>query len=1002
MKGILTLLWKKSPVKILLFVLLLLAGLGHFEFAANRLRDEVIRIRIDSQPDLSGDTVPAETEQEIFYSVVSGSADNGWTSRLTTTDLPQLSSEWEAWKSEHPAEAQSEDSRLFEVALRIREGNYESAAVLLEEMKSLGEAGASIYLYSGILASLQGRSLDAISFYQQALSARPWFYEAAFNLGVLFYNLNNFTEAVDYLTVAVDYAGGLRRAAAYRVLGKSLAGLERFADARRALEESILLEPASIEARLALAELLGLHMDEPEAAREVYREVLKLEKNTAEVYLGLAKLETAEGDPGQAIQILSEALPLMPDGDSLRMELAKIYITIEEYQLAETQIQVLLESPGDISNALFQRGRIHYQRRKYSQAEADFRAAFEESAESFVEALNNLGLTLAAQENWEAAAEVYKKAIALEPWYDTAFYNLGLAELNLEEFRRAGEAFEQALAIRPDFQEAWFNLGVVEGQLGNFEPSIEAYSQALRLDPKDIKARLNLAVQLRRRGDEARALEQYRLVLELNPDYASAWFNIGLLYKRAGNLRQAEQAYLKAIELEPGQEAYWTNLSALLAGQKKIPEAIETLQQALEIHPESFTLRLNLALQYEKQGEVQAAFEEYTNAVTLNPAYQKGWRYLADLLSDRNQHTEALAAYQKALELRTEDDPYLDYKLGKEFYQVGEYRAAVEHLETALEEIRDNGFIWYNAGKAYQALGNQGKAEEYYGRALALDPGLGRYLQSRLSLLDESDTIFRRKMEEEPDNPVWPIQLSELLHRQGETAEALDILAAAIERFPGEVSIHIVLAKLNAELEDWRVAEKHFEQALNLQPGNPELAWEVARIYLEQEKYAEAEEKLLFAVERLQYPVRALRDLGEIYYKEKRYEEAIAVLTRAVALSPAYGPSWIDLGKAYYRAGQYEEALAPFAKGVELMPEYGWARVWQGRAYRKLEEFENAEEQFMQAVSIEEGFVQGFVALGDLYREMSLDFKALSSYEKALDLDPLDGAIRRRIASVGN
>jgi tetratricopeptide (TPR) repeat protein len=530
--------------------------------------------------------------------------------------------------------------------------------------------------------------LDAISFYQQALTVRPWFYEAAFNLGVLFYNQNNFAEAVEYLTGAVDYAGALRRAAAYRVLGKSLTGLGRYEDARRALKESILLEPASIDARLALAELLGLYMEEPEAARDVYKEVLKLEKNTVEVYLGLAKLETVEGDPEQAIQILTEALPLMPNGDSLRMELTKIYITIEEYQLAESQIQVLLESPGEISNALFQRGRISYQRHRYSQAEADFRAAFEESAEPFVEALNNLGLTLAAQEEWEAAIEAYQKAISLEPWYDTAFYNLGLAELNLEEFQRAGDAFEQALAIRPDFQDAWFNLGVVEGQLGNFGPSIEAYRQALQLDPKDIKARLNLAVQLRRQGDEARAMEQYRLVLELNPDYATAWFNIGLLYKRAGNIRQAEQAYNRAIELEPGQEAYWTNLSALLAGQKRIPEAIETLQQALEIHPESFTLRLNLALQYEKQGEIQAAFDEYTNAVTLNPAYQKGWRYLADLLSDRNQHPEALAAYQKAVELRTEDDPFLDYKLGKEFYQVGDYHAAVEHLETALEDIR--------------------------------------------------------------------------------------------------------------------------------------------------------------------------------------------------------------------------------------------------------------------------------------------------------------------------
>ena len=1002
MNSSMKLIWQRSPVKILIAVAVILLGLGHFEYAAHRIRTQPLRVSITSQGKLSQEANRNGIQQEVFTSEPEIPEIQRFSARLTGENPEGLLVDWEYWKELHPSASKSPDARYFETALLLRTGDPDGAKEVVSALPEEEKNTPRYFLYSGIVSNAANDTLAAVSAYQQALIAQPRYFEAAYNLGVLFFNTGRFDESVDYLQRAIQYAGGLRKAAAYRVLGKSLMQIGRYDSAYEALNESILLEPAAIGARLSLAELLGVHMGRVVEARDLYREILRLDGNIPEVYLGQAELELREGDQDQAVVLLTDALPLFPDSGALRLELAKIYIDLGEYRLALSQLDLIAESAKNYANVLFQRGRVYYQQNKYPSAEEMFRRAYDISDSPFVESLNNLGLVLSAQDRLPEAVEAYEQAISIAPWYGRAFYNLGVARLALEDYEAAGVSFRKALAIDSEYQEAWYNLGVTESLRGNLNSAISAYRQALRLNPNDIKSRLNLAVQHRKLGNEAAALEEYQLVLQLNPEYTSAWFNMALLYRNQNNTVKAEEAYRKTIELEPEQKVYWMNLSALLSSGGRAEEARDLLLRALEVHPDAEELHFNLALQYEELGNPLSALQEYEAAVKLNPFYGRGWKNMGNLLSGLNRHQEAFDAFETAYNLSDTEDSYLEYLAGKELYALGQYSVAARYFDSAVESIQDNEFIWYNAGKAYQSLGNNKKAEEYYSRALSIDPDISRLMQDELSMLEESDEMFLGRIEDDPDNPVWPRQLAELLHRQGRHEEALNVLLEAAGNFPADPQIYTALGRLYAENENWTLAEKNFQYAAELQPGNAEISLETARIYRKQERFDKAESLYRLSMNRVDDPVTVMRELGELYYDQRKYTAAVDILKEAVSLKPAFGPTWMDLGKAYYRNKEYEKAVEPFSRCVDLMPDYAWAYVWKGRVLRKLGQFTEAETEFSKSVELDSRFDQGYLALGDLFREQDKKALALKAYEAALEIDPLSSSIRRRISSVSN
>ena len=995
-----TIIWKKSPLPILISLAILLSALGYFESAARKLRDRELVVDIVSEQIRIKGTAPGNPiqDEELFPYPDSDELES-WFRQIGKSPISDLRKAWETHKGDKPIADLTGSERFFEIQLLISEGAYSQALAVLESFEPLPEDRERYHLFRAITQNHTGDRADAVSSYERVLELSPNSYIANFNLGLLNYNLNRFTLSAGNLERAIRLAGGLQRANAYRALGRSLIKLERFNEARQALEESILLDPAGVDSRIVLADLYSVHLGDIQKSRELYDEVRKLNSKLPEYYLGIAGLELLEGDWSRAIQILEDATRILPESLDVILMISRIQIDWAKTKDAVSRLETLHEAFPNESAVSFQLGRAYYKNRNFQKAEKYFIDAIENSLSPPLEARNNLSLVYMAQEQWEQAERELMRTIDLNPWYETAHYNLGLVYINQENLLDAETSFQTVLEISPDHQESWYNLGIVYGRLGELNRAIDAYEQSLQLRPDDEKARLNLAVQYRKLGNTNKAEEEYKLVLEINPYYATAWFNLGVLQKARQDYSAAEISYRKALELAPEEINVWLNLSALLGVQDRRNEAIEILDEAIENHSESAELRYNLALQYKESDEFDSMVEQLEIAVKLDPNYDKAWKLLGSMQSKLGRHDAALRSYEKVIEIKP-DDFYSHYLLGKEQFSVGDHRRATKSFDNALAGITDNAYIWYNAGKAYTAAGESNKAEKYYSKALDINTELANSVTANLEMVDDSQFFYERRIADDPGNPVWPLQLAKLKSRDDDDPGAEKVLLDALELFPTNTDLLNFLAETYENLNNPLKSESLYKQILIIDSDNRQAYINLVKSLVNNEKLEDAEYYLNKGLTFDSSDTEMLELLGEVYIRMEQYQEASVIFEKLVDLDSESGRYWMELGKTYYRQKKYADSRLTFEQAAVLRSDYVWSFIWLGRAYRKLGEFTTAEQQYRIAADLNPEEPQVWIALGDLFREMEQDESAREAYLKAAEINPTNSRIRSRIESV--
>jgi protein O-GlcNAc transferase len=190
-------------------------------------------------------------------------------------------------------------------------------------------------------------------------------------------------------------------------------------------------------------------------------------------------------------------------------------------------------------------------------------------------ALHLFGVLKGQRADFEAAADLIGRSIALEPKNPMAFYNRGNALRELKRLPEALSSFEQAVAMMPAHVEAWTNRGTVLQELGRSAEALSSFDRALALVPLHVTALFNRANALRHLKRHDEALASYDRVLSLKPHHAEAHDGRGVLLQELRRYPEAFAAYDAAFRLDPnlkyvqGRRLHvkmtmcdWTNLDA--------------------------------------------------------------------------------------------------------------------------------------------------------------------------------------------------------------------------------------------------------------------------------------------------------------------------------------------------------------------------------------------------------------------------------------------------------
>ena len=342
----------------------------------------------------------------------------------------------------------------------------------------------------------------------------------------------------------------------------------------------------------------------------------------------------------------------------------------------------------------------------------------------------------------EIAIRLLKKDIQTNPRQARLHYLLGAVYFDKDDTTLAITSFENCLGIDPNFEPAKGKLIQAYEKTGRSSQVIRLIEQSLQSPSRHTSFREradsynHLGSLYYQQGEVNQAILAFENALEHSPHHKAAKRNLHQLLRekafdalKANAFEDASAYFEKAIHLEPLNATTYRLMGDGYAHVSQFSKAITYYQKALEIDPEDKMARENLVRGYNNYGvtlrnndEWDQAIRAYRNALALQPTYQLARTNLIDALWQKaNAHrqsgrsSEAIATYLELQKLQPEDTNITNL-IGELYLKAQEYPAGIAAFHKVYTALPTDEQARRNLIAAYlqyaQALTNQKAATE--------------------------------------------------------------------------------------------------------------------------------------------------------------------------------------------------------------------------------------------------------------------------------------------------
>ncbi len=307
---------------------------------------------------------------------------------------------------------------------------------------------------------------------------------------------------------------------------------------------------------------------------------------------------------------------------------------------------------------------------------------------------------------------------------------------------------------------------------------------------------------------------------------AEAWKKRGNEQCALGDFEEALVFYDRSIELKYNAPEVWEKRGLVL-------QKLGNYQGAIDSNNTASTL-------YRSSGNAESTSVPPSTEGFFNPDLHEAWNNQGVALGNLGRVEEAIASYDKALEIKPEDDVTWKNR-GVALGKLGRLEEAIVSFDKALKFNPDLHEAWYNRGLA---LGNLGRVEEAiasFDKALEIKPDLHGASYNRgvaldnLGRLEEAIASFDKALEIQPDyHEAWNNR-GLALGKLGSLEEAIASFDKALEIQPDldEAWINRSIAVKNAP----RHKQAVYEILQGLFPNSPPVIRTILTHNLKQRGY---------------------------------------------------------------------------------------------------------------------------------------------------------------------
>ena len=338
-----------------------------------------------------------------------------------------------------------------------------------------------------------------------------------------------------------------------------------------------------------------------------------------------------------------------------------------------------------------------------------------------------IGETFEKMKLFPSALDAYSKGLEKTSQGNLFYQKMGDISLECDNIEACIEFYKKAHEINPADRDVIIKLATVTQTYlpNNIDDAIDYYNSLLEFGIDLDKIYYELGHLYLNKFDRINAVSAFKLAQEINPENPYYNNSLAYAYVKAELYDDAIDYYQLAIKLNP--DAEWTSivchaLGAIYAEVKNNFEAAEaTFNAGIVLDPNNVDIQLSLGDLYMAQNDIDRAIKTYCDAISVDPDNYLTYAKTGLALWEKDYLEESIIAFHKSINLNP-DFEISQNNLGVVYLDgMADPKESVEYFKKAIEINPNYTLAYFNLGRAYQALGNNAEAAEYYQMTLDLN-----------------------------------------------------------------------------------------------------------------------------------------------------------------------------------------------------------------------------------------------------------------------------------------
>lgn len=503
------------------------------------------------------------------------------------------------------------------------------------------------------------------------------------------------------------------------------------------------------------------------------------------------------------------------------------------------------------------------------------------------------------------------------------------------------------------------------------------------------------------------AITEFKSAMRIN--YLDNSARIGLVNAycaRGAYYANKEQNYKKAADDYRSALfylIYYPNANAVKNSSQAIVQVTSNLNSCLSAmnFDTSPSNRFNTAKQLRAEGEFAAAAYEFNQSLGDKNYIKDSFQQTGDIMKLLGNDPKAAEYYKKAIAVAPVDTD-LRMSYAKMLDKLGSSDTAVEEYNFVLAQTTDNKEVLYSLERIYKK-----KLEESPNDA-TVTSNLGAIMQKQ-GKYDEALRYYSKAEYLDPSNINTRINVGTLYQQKGDYKTAITAYDSVLILYPDNAQANLYKAQSLAALGDKNQALNLYKKVLTAEPNNAiaqAQMMDILRETMTPQQFVDYVKKNGGS-----NPSDAIYSYALELHKQNKLNDSIALYNEVLKINNSNPEVYVNLAIAQGQMKNYDGALSTLKTANAKFPnneqvtdalknisnEATGEKLDTAAAYYNNKDYQKAINEYLK---IQPATADTMLGVASCYQNLGDNTKAIEYYKQALNLKPTDSDIAYYIAAL--